>query len=88
MPCLKKMIISKIFNKKNLLDDYLKELFLNFWFAPCDAFLRAPDVAIWKNIIFKSPTLNIGCGDGRIDKYLFKRKVIDYAIDNDRKLVN
>src|SRR4030043_1963442 len=87
MRYLKSPDISKIFNKRKLKDDYLKELFDVFWVAPCDAFLRSPEIAIWKEINFISPTLNIGCRDGRMDKYLFNGKRIDIAIDNDRKTI-
>ncbi|HLE48705.1 MAG TPA: class I SAM-dependent methyltransferase [Patescibacteria group bacterium] len=79
--------LAEIFKKKNLKSDYLFSLLVNFWFAPCDAFLRAPEIAIWKNIKFVKPTLNIGCSDGRMDRYLFEGKNIDVALDNDRRLI-
>lgn len=77
----------KRFRKELLNDKYLHDLLKEFWFSPCDAFLRAPEVTIWKNIKFKSPTLNIGCGDGRNDKYLFEGKTIDVAIDYDKEAI-
>jgi SAM-dependent methyltransferase len=71
----------KQFDKQLLKDKYLLELLKDFWFSPCDAFLRAPEIGIWQSLKIKKPILDIGCGDGRIDKHLFKGYSIDYGLD-------
>ena len=63
----------------------LYRLIENFWFAPNDALLRSVEVSIWKNIKFKKPVMEIGVGDGIMDKFLFKNKIIDVGIDIDAK---
>lgn len=65
----------------------LKALLSEFWFAPMDAYLRAFEVAIWKKIKFKKPTLDIGCGDGRIDTLLFSGKSIEVGLDPSKKAI-
>lgn len=62
-------------------------LFLEkFWFAPNDAFLRAVETSIWEKQEVKHPILDIGCGDGRNDRYLFKPFLkIDVGIDINKK---
>ena len=87
MQYLKRDSYLNIFKKKQLINNYLKDLLNEFWFVPCDALLRAPELAIWQNIELKGPTLNIGCGDGRIDKFLFKGKKINVSIDYDKKAI-
>ena len=58
-----------------------------FWFAPMDAYSRAFEIPIWRNLIFKRAVLDIGCGDGRIDKYLFKGKKINVGLDPSPKSI-
>ena len=79
--------MDKIFDKNNLKNEYLEELIEEFWFAPCDAYLRAPEVAIWKSIRPKRPVLNIGCAEGKFDAFLFNNIDIEVAIDNDKKAI-
>lgn len=67
------------------------KLFSNeFWFAPQDAFLRTADALIWKKQKFVYPVLDIGCGDARISKLLFKgRKKMDVGLDiNEKEIKN
>lgn len=77
-----------IFNKDKLDDKYLKQLLEEFWFAPCDAYLRAPEVAIWKSIKPKRPVLSIGCADGKMDAFLYNHIVTDVAIDNNKDVIS
>jgi len=79
--------MDNIFKKENLKEEYLKELLDVFWFAPCDAYLRAPEVAIWKSIRPKRPVLNVGCADGRMDAFLYNHIDMDVAIDSDKKVI-
>lgn len=77
------VIISKE-QRNKILKLFLKE----FWFAPQDAFLRTTDTLIWKEQKFVYPVLDIGCGDARISKLLFKgRKKIDVGLDMNEKEV-
>lgn len=75
------MTRNQILNSLNIL---LKE----FWYAPMDAYLRSFEVPIWNKIKFKSPVLDIGCGDGRIDNFLFKGKSFDVGLDPSGKAIN
>ncbi len=63
----------------------LKEMLFDFWFAPNDVILRASEASIFKNINFISPVLDIGCGDGRISKFIFAGRKVDVGIDIDKK---
>ncbi len=74
-------------NSGILKDDILKNLLQEFWYAPNDAFLRAPEVAIWQSFKkdIKQPLLNIGCGCGNMDKKLFDGYVKHIGLDNNRK---
>ena len=67
--------------------DSLKVLLKEFWCTPMDAYLRAFEVSIWKNIRFRRPVLDIGCGNGKMDAYIFSNKVIDVGLDPSRKSV-
>lgn len=70
-----------------LKDTYFKELLTDFWFVPHEALLRAPEIAIYRNIDFLHPILDIGCGDGDLDKYVYRGKKIDVGLDNDEKVI-
>ncbi|MBU0569777.1 class I SAM-dependent methyltransferase [Patescibacteria group bacterium] len=62
----------------NFVNKFSKE----FWFAPQDVFLRATEAILFSRYKFKSPVLDIGCGDGRISKLLFEgHKKLDVGID-------
>ncbi len=82
MESTKKSILTKL-----NISTALKELLGEFWFAPMDAYLRAFEVAIWKNIKFVGPVLDIGCGDGRIDSFLFAGKSIDVGLDPSKEAI-
>src|SRR4030042_3195653 len=77
----------KKFTKKMLKNVYLKELLTEFWFVPHEALLRAPEMTIYKNINFHHPVLDIGCGDGDLDKYVFRGKTIDVGMDNNENAI-
>ena len=79
--------MNSIFYKNKLKNKYFEQLVNEFWYAPCDSFLRAPEIAIWRSIQPKHPILDVGCGDGRMDKYLFPHIDIDVGIDSDKKAV-
>jgi SAM-dependent methyltransferase len=64
----------------DILNSFLEE----FWFVPSDALLRTADAALWSKEKFTPPVLDIGCGDGRYSKLLFKDKgEIDVGLDVD-----
>ena len=65
--------------RTELLTIHLQE----FWFAPCDAFLRAVEAVLWQKRILKPKILDIGCGDGRYDRLLFPKVEIDAGLDPD-----
>ena len=67
--------------------EILKKFLKSFWFAPCDAFLRAIEACFWKDVEFAKPVLAIGIGDGRYDKLLFEGKKINIGIDNNPKAI-
>lgn len=74
----------KINKNENL--NILKRFCYVFWFAPSDVFLRTADAILWRGIEFTHPILDIGCGDGRIDKLLFMNKSkIDIGLDNSKE---
>lgn len=68
---------------KIILKSFLKE----FWYAPADAFLRTAETLIWRQVEFKSPILDIGCGDGSISKLLFQQRKIDVGLDSNPQAV-
>lgn len=45
---------------------------------------RSPEIASLSNIILKRPILDLGCGDGRFTKIMFKDK-LDYGLDLSEK---
>lgn len=65
----------------------LEKHLTTFWYAPCDALLRAYETIIWKDLNFISPILDIGIGDGRFDNLLFVGKKIDFGIDPDCRMI-
>jgi len=65
----------------------LKSFIKKFWYAPADAFLRAAEATIWKEIKLESPILDIGCGDGSISKLLFQQRKIDIGLDSNPEVV-
>lgn len=71
--------------EEKILGKFLEE----FWFAPQDALLRAAECFLWLKTEFNPPTLDIGCGDGRISKLLFPtHKEIDVGLDPDKGAVS
>ncbi|MBU1084794.1 class I SAM-dependent methyltransferase, partial [Patescibacteria group bacterium] len=63
----------KIFNK----------LIEKFWFVPHDALLRSLDSSALLKIKFKSPSLDIGCGNGQMSLLMYPNQKIDVGIDLD-----
>jgi len=64
----------------------LKKFCDDFWFSPSDILVRAREERIWRDIEFKRPVLDIGCGDARIGKDLFwNKKQFDVGLDADIK---
>lgn len=78
---------NKIFYENKLKRRHFRNLLNKFWHAPCDALLRAPEVAIWSSIKPKHPILDIGCADGRMDDLLFKNMGIDVGLDSNEKFI-
>ncbi len=70
--------------------DVLYRFIESFWFAPNDCLLRAVETSIWDNLKgVKRPILEIGTGDGRNDRYLFRKIFpIDFGIDVDAKALS
>jgi len=59
-----------------------------FWYVPSDVIQRSLEANIWTNYLFKSPILEIGCGDGKISKLVFLGiSQIDYGLDIDSNAV-
>lgn len=78
-----KVIFDSIDNRI-LTNNILRDILKIFWYSPNDAFLRAPEVAVWQmlKLEVRSPVLNIGCGDGEMDKKLFDGYKKHTAIDS------
>jgi SAM-dependent methyltransferase len=56
-----------------------------FWCVPADVLQRSAEAMIWKKVKFTSPVLDIGCGNGEIDKLLFLKKgKIDVGVDSNK----
>lgn len=57
-----------------------------FWYAPADVLQRSAEAMFWENIKFIRPVLDIGCGNGEIDKLLFnKKRKIDVGVDSNKQ---
>ncbi len=65
----------------------LRKMLSDFWFVPNDVIFRATEASIFENINFASPVLDIGCGDGRVNKFVFAGKKIDVGIDIQNKVL-
>ncbi|KKQ75950.1 MAG: Methyltransferase-like protein [Candidatus Woesebacteria bacterium GW2011_GWB1_38_5b] len=72
-------------NKKDLKLKYLYDFLETFWYAPCDALLRSVEAVIISKATILSPSLDVGCGDGRISKLLFGKRIIDIGVDPGKK---
>lgn len=59
----------------------------DFWFVPNDVILRASEASIFKDISFSPPVIDIGCGDGRTNKFVFAGKKIDIGLDIEKKVL-
>ncbi|KKR11507.1 MAG: hypothetical protein UT39_C0006G0013 [Candidatus Woesebacteria bacterium GW2011_GWA1_39_21] len=67
--------------KDELKEETLKKLLQKFWYIPSDVVLRTYEALLWNKIKFIHPNLDVGCGDGEVDDFLFKGKYFDCAID-------
>jgi SAM-dependent methyltransferase len=67
----------------------LKQFSKEFWYAPSDVLMRGIEAEVWSKENFKPPVLSIGCGDGKIDSFLFRGKgKLDVGIDTDSKKID
>lgn len=67
--------------KESYLSYFLKE----FWFIPPDVLQRGIEANVWDLCQFNKPILDIGIGNGRMTKFIFRKAPkIDVGIDNDK----
>lgn len=67
-------------------EEYLTQYLQVYWFIPSDVLQRGIEANIWDLCRFRKPILDIGVGNGKISKFIFRRHPqIDVGIDSDER---
>lgn len=66
--------------------NFLRECLKLYYYNPSTALWRALEIKLLSGLNFKSPLLDIGCGDGLVSSMIFAKK-IDFGIDISEKEV-